>query len=66
MSLLDAEGVVFGVQACEEARIALEEYPGLPSYQAFEVLIGFEGNSRTGIAEGVSTLEMITLGLAIH
>ena len=53
LSLLDAEGIVFGVQSCEEARIALQEFPGISTYNAYEVLIGYEENRRTGIAEKV-------------
>ena len=53
LSLLDTEWLVFGLQACEEASVALQEYPGIATYSAYEVLIGYEGNSGTGIADKV-------------
>lgn len=52
-SVAAAEHVVFGVKACQEARLALTEIPGITTRTAYEVTIGAQDNTKCSIASSV-------------
>lgn len=46
-SVSDRSGLVFGVSACKEVRVALSEIPGITTRYTYELLIGASENSAT-------------------
>lgn len=45
----DTTAMNFKVQSCEEAKITVGRYLGMTSVNAYEVVLGAEGNSKSSI-----------------
>ena len=50
--------VVFSVQACSDAGLALSEDPGVTDTKTVEVMLGISSNSRSVIREQISGTEL--------
>ena len=53
LSTTDRDSLVLSVAACEDARVALMEIPGILTQNTYEVVFGHNNNRFTIIKEGV-------------